>query len=88
MLKTLLLIICDDCSEQFLYARLSPANSGPSSLDVNALTAFARDKAYRWTVAQDKKRWYHYCPECSYDYQDYPEDAGRPAADDTDQEDF
>lgn len=75
MLKTLLLIICDECGEQFLYARMSSPNSGPSSLDVSALTGFAQDKAYRWTVAKDQKCWYHYCPECSYSCQDCPEDA-------------
>ena len=75
MLKTLLLIICDDCGQQFLYARTSSANSGPSSVDISALTAFALDKTYRWTATQDGKQRYHYCPECSYNYQEFSEDS-------------
>jgi hypothetical protein len=73
MFRTVLLIVCDDCGEQFLYARTCPANSAPSSLDVHALTAFAKDKTYRWTVSSHDSRQYHFCPECSYSCQDAPE---------------
>jgi protein-arginine kinase activator protein McsA len=75
MLKTLLVIICDDCGQQFLYARSSEANRGPSSVDISALTAMALDKTYRWTATEDENRRYHFCPECSYAYQEFPEDA-------------
>ena len=75
MLKTILLLICDDCGDQFKYARISEANSGPSSIDVSALTATALSKPYHWTSFKDEKRCYHYCLECSYDYQDFPDDA-------------
>ena len=73
MLKTLLLIICDDCGEQFLYARMSSANRGPTSVDISALNAFALDKTYRWTSTQNGTRHYHYCPECSIDYEQFNE---------------
>ena len=73
MLKTLLLIICDDCGQQFLYARTASDNRAPSSVDVSALTSMALDKTYRWTTTRYEERWYHYCPECSYNYQEFPE---------------
>ena len=68
MLKTLLLLICDTCGQQFLYARSSEANKAPSFVDAAALTAMASEKTYRWTIIRDGKQWYHYCPECSCDY--------------------
>lgn len=73
MLKTVLMIICDDCGQQFLYARVASDNRAPSSVDVSALTAMALDKTYRWTTMRHDACWYHYCPECSYNYQEFPE---------------
>ena len=70
MFRTLLLIVCDNCGEQFIYSRSSSANSAPSSLDIRALSAIAMDKTYRWTTALHNSRHYHYCPECSYSYED------------------
>jgi hypothetical protein len=75
MLRTILTIVCDDCGEQFRYARVSEANSGPSSIDVSALTATALAKPYWWTTIQDEKCRRHYCLDCSYNYQDLPDDA-------------
>lgn len=75
MLRTILLLICDDCGEQFRYARVSEANSGPSSIDISALTATAMAKPYWWTEIADDKRRYHYCSDCSCKYQGLPDDA-------------
>lgn len=66
MLKMLILISCDACGQQFLYARTSSCNQYAWYTDSSALTAMACE--YHWTIAERGK--YHYCPDCSYDFDD------------------
>jgi hypothetical protein len=60
MLKALMLIDCDACSQQFAYARSTACNPDAWRINTKALMAMLQE--YRWKV--DERKQEHYCLDC------------------------
>ncbi len=64
MLKLSIHIECDECHQQFLFARASAYTTDALSFNTNALTAMLPH--YHWQTVKAGEDRYHYCMECCY----------------------
>jgi hypothetical protein len=74
MLNLVIHIKCDECKEQFQFARASAYTTDALSFNTNALLAMLSH--YRWRTCKTKNDGFHYCPECSslFDYMEFLEE--------------
>lgn len=68
MLKLLISIQCDECKEQFQFARTSPYTNDGLSFNTTALTAAL--PSYHWQTSKTDKNRFHFCPECCSNFFD------------------
>lgn len=71
MLKIVIHIQCDECKEQFHFARVSAYTTDALSFNTNALTAMLPH--YHWRTCKTENNRFHYCPECCCDFEDMEE---------------
>lgn len=60
MLKVMIMVNCDSCSQQFLFARTSLCDPNAWRFNTNVLMAMLQD--YQWKVEDGGLE--HYCLEC------------------------
>jgi len=73
MLKLFIHIACDECGQQFLFARESAYTTDALRFNTNALTAMLPHYHWQTTKTQDER--YHYCMECCYQFVEMEEEA-------------
>jgi len=66
MLKLFIHIACDDCGQNFLFARQSEYKTDSLSFNLNALSAMLPH--YRWDLVKRQESTYHYCAECAFNF--------------------
>lgn len=62
MLKLVIFIQCDECSQPFQLSRVSDCTSDALNFNAHVLTTSLDDDLF-WTT--DSERKYHYCQWCS-----------------------
>jgi len=62
MLKLVVFIQCDECSQNFQLSRVSDCTSDALNFNAHVLTASVDDDLF-WTT--DSERKHHYCQWCS-----------------------
>ena len=66
MLRLLIRVSCDDCTEHFPLARDSAYTVEALSFNMTVMDDMLRQ--YDWDVSTTEKRAYHYCRQCANDF--------------------
>ncbi len=72
MLKLVIHVHCDECNEQFQFARASAYTSEALSFNTSALTAMLSH--YFWQTSETRNNKFHYCPECFSNFYEMEEE--------------